>query len=231
MHGTYVRRFSIGATLSIAGLELLKGGSGSTTTNPNSATTVTTDVSSSPASSRIGYGATAQLAITNHFAFAVGAYLRRIGYTSSSTITTDVTTFVNGQPQTTETTSSTGDDVRARLIDVPFMVRYYNKGRHTPGARFFFEAGGAWRDVSDFHSSRSSTDTSGNFSCCTNNVVQPAHKSAKGVLGGAGAQFIDPFGIRVVPEVRYIRWFNDIFNSASTHTQRNQVEANLTLSF
>jgi hypothetical protein len=207
------------------------GGSTTTTANPNAATMLENDISSSGASSRIGYGITVQAAITEHFAVAVGGYLRRMGYTESNTLTTNVTTFVNGVAQTNTTTSSTGVDARARILDVPFMLRYYGKDRHTAGARWFVEGGGAWRDAQNVRSSMSATDTSGNFTCCTNNTVQPAHRTSRGFLGGAGAQFIDPFGIRVIPEVRYIRWVTPIFDDSTTHTQRNQVEANLTLSF
>ena len=226
-----MRRIAIGATLSVVGLSPLRAGSNSTTTTPNSATSITDAVSSSGASSRIGYGLTAQAAITEHFAIAVGGYLRRMGFTSSDTITTTVTTFVNTIPQTSTTTTSTNTDARAKLFDIPFMLRYYGKERHTAGNRWFIELGGAYRDAFNLHSSQSATDASGNMTCCMTNVVVPKHKSSVGYLGGAGAQFIDPFGIRVIPEVRYIRWVNQIFEDATTHTQRNQVEANLTLSF
>jgi hypothetical protein len=46
-----------------------------------------------------------------------------------------------------------------------------------------------------------------------------------------GLQLIDPFGIRVVPEVRYTRWLDDMFYYQSTITQRNQIEAVISLSF
>jgi cytoskeletal protein RodZ len=231
LHGAYVRRIAIGATLSVVGLSPLSAGSNTTTTTPNSATSIMDAVTSSAASSRIGYGLTAQAAITEHFAFAVGGYLRRMGFTSSDMITTSVTTFINTIPTTTSTTTSTNTDARARLLDIPFMLRYYSKERHMPGGRWFLELGGAYRDAYGVRSSQTATDSSGNITSYTFNVVSPPHKSSVGYLGGAGAQFIDPFGIRVIPEVRYIRWVNQIFEDATTHTQRNQVEANLTLSF
>jgi hypothetical protein len=228
---TYVRRLSVGATLSVVGLSLVKGSSSTTTTTVNSATTTETDLSTSGASSRIGYGLTVQAAITEHFAVAVGGFLRRAGYIESNSQTTTVTTFINGVAQTTTTTTSTRVDVRARLVDVPVTVRWYGKGRHTAGKRWFVEGGGAWRDVENLKSSLSAIDASGNNTCCTFNTVQAAHKQARGVVAGAGAQFIDPFGIRVIPEVRYIRWLTPIFDDPTTRTQRNQVEAELTLSF
>lgn len=231
MHGAYVRRIAIGATLSVVGLSPVSGGSTTTTTTPNSATSITDSISSSGASSRIGYGLTAQAAITEHFAVAVGGYLRRIGFTSSDSISTSVTTYINTIPTTNTTMTSTGTDARARLFDIPFMLRYYGKERHAPGNRWFLELGAAYRSAFDIRSSMSATDSSGNLTCCTTNVVTPAHKTSIGYLAGAGAQFIDPFGIRVIPEVRYIRWRDQIFEDSTTHTQRNQVEANLTLSF
>ncbi|HTS48696.1 MAG TPA: hypothetical protein VMH05_12175 [Bryobacteraceae bacterium] len=227
----YVRRLAIGATLSVLGLSPVKGSSSSTTTNVNAATTVETDLSSSGASSRIGYGLTAQAAITEHFAVAVGGFLRRLGYIESNTQTTTVTTFINAVPQTTTTTTSTRVDARARVVDVPITLRWYGKGRHERGGRWFVEGGGAWRDVENFKSSLSAIDASGNATCCTFGTAQPTHHQARGVVAGVGAQFIDPFGIRVIPEVRYIRWLTPTFDDSTTHTQRNQVEAELTLSF
>ncbi len=227
----YVRRIAIGATLSVLGLSPVEGNSSSTTTTVNAATSVETDLSSSGASSRIGYGLTVQAAITEHFAVAVGGFLRRIGYTETDSQTTSVTTYINAVPQTTTTTTSTYVDVRAQAVDVPITLRWYGKGRHTPGSRWFVEGGGAWRDIQNFRSSLSATDASGNVTCCTAGTVQPAHRQAHGFVAGVGAQFIDPFGIRVIPEVRYVRWMDQIFNDPTTKTQRNQVEAELTLSF
>lgn len=199
--------------------------------NPNATTSLSTDNNAKGVSSRIGYGITAQVAITDHFAVAVGGYLRRLGYDLTTTITTNTTSFINGNSTTTTTTTSSAQSARARAIDVPFMLRYYGKGRHTPGARWFVEGGGAWRDINHLTSSISSTDSTGTVSCCKTNTVQPTHRTSKGIVGGAGAQFIDPFGIRVVPEVRYTRWLDQTFESVTTHTQRNQVEIALSLTF
>jgi hypothetical protein len=51
------------------------------------------------------------------------------------------------------------------------------------------------------------------------------------VEGGAGVQLIDPVGIRVVPEVRYTRWLNPLIDDYTAHSQRNQVEGSLSLTF
>jgi hypothetical protein len=42
---------------------------------------------------------------------------------------------------------------------------------------------------------------------------------------------VDEFGIHLVPEVRYTRWTMPIFHDQSTSSQRNQVEADISLTF
>jgi hypothetical protein len=225
--GNFVRRFSIGATLSVVGLSLV---SGSTNTVTNS-TTVSTMYDTTPASSRIGYGITAQVAVTDRFAVAFGGYLRKAGYTLDTTITTTTETSLNGVLTSTSSSTSTHEDTRAILYDIPIVLRYYSKSRHAPGARWFVEAGGAYRDGTHFRTSVSATDASGNVTCCTNvSAVNQRHDS-EGAVAGAGFQLIDPVGIRVIPEVRYTRWINQIFDGVTTHTQRNQIEVALTLAF
>ena len=42
---------------------------------------------------------------------------------------------------------------------------------------------------------------------------------------------MDEFGIKVVPEFRYTRWVNPIFENLTTNTERNQIEAAISLTF
>jgi len=221
-----VRRFSLGATLSVSGLNLMSGGTSTVTDTPT-----TTTYDSKSASQRIGYGLTGQIAVTDHIAVAVGAYLRRIGYQFTTTVDTTSPVVVNGEVINIVTTTSAHEDTRARLIDVPLLVRYYSKGRHVPGPRWFIELGASWRSVRDIHTSLDSTDASGVVTCCTFTPAVPANRDARGFVGGAGFQLIDPVGIRVIPEVRYTRWLNQVFDSYTTHTAANQVEASITLAY
>ena len=223
----FIRRFSVGATLSVLGLTTVSGGSQTVATTSSVSDTYNT----SDASSRIGYGLTFQAGVTDHFAIAAGVYLRKIGYQFTNTINTTTNVVEGGTVVPTVTTTSTHEDTRGHLIDVPLMLRYFGKSRHTPGPRWFVEAGAAWRDATHFRSSMDSTDASSVTTCCTFPATVVSHRNAVGYVVGAGLQFIDPFGIRVVPEVRYTRWMDQVFNNLSTHTQANQVEANITLSF
>ena len=224
---SYVRRFSAGLTLSVLGLSTV--GSGTSTVNTSSM--VTTGYSTKGASSRIGYGATAQASLTDHFALSAGVFLHKIGYQLMTSVNTTTNVLEGGIVVPITTTTSSHEDTRGRLIDVPLVLRFYGKNRHTPGPRWFFEGGGAYRDATNLRTSLDTTDASGVNTCCKSAPTQAAHKNSRGFVAGAGIQLIDPFGIRVIPEVRYTRWVNEIFSAFSTHTQKNQVEASLTLSF
>ena len=223
----YVRRFSAGPTLSVLGLTAIPSNTSNVTNSP----TVTTMYQTTGASQRIGYGLTTQLAITDHFAVAIGGVLQRIGYQFTNTVTTSKPTVVSGVVTTVTTSTNTHEDTRARLIDVPGVLRYYSRGRHDPGTRFFFEGGGAWRKADQIRTSLSSSDASSVVTCCTTTPATPAHSSAFGIVGGAGAQFTDAFGIKVVPEVHYTRWMSPIFSAFTTHTQQNEVAAGFSLTF
>ena len=225
--GSYVRRISAGATLSVLGLNLVSNATNSVATS----STVTTTYSTTGASQRIGYGVTAQLAVTDHFAVAFSGLLRRLGYQFTTTVTTSKPTVVGGVVTTVTTSTNSHEDTRARLIDVPAVVRYYNRGRHEPGTRWFFEGGGAWRKTDSIRTSISTSDASSVVTCCTSIPAHPAHASAFGIVAGAGVQLTDAFGIRIVPEVRYTRWMSPVFNSFTTTTQQNEVTAGFSITF
>lgn len=216
---SYVRRFSVGATLSVLGLTLVPDKTSNivTTTPPVDSLYTTTN-----GSQRIGYGATAQVLITNRFAVNGSFFLRRIGYKMNSDI-------LEGNPVTTHTVIN--EDTRARLYDVPVVLRFYGKDRYESGVRWFAEAGGVLRRVSHIQTSIDTTVNDGTTSCCNVTPATPARRTARGWVAGFGVQFIDPVGIRLVPEVRYTRWLNQTFNSYSTVTRRDQVEGMVSLTF
>jgi hypothetical protein len=222
------RRFSGGITLSVLGFTLIPGKSTSVT---NTAGTVTTANDTTGSSSRIGYGLIGQVRITNHFSIDVNPLYRRIGYQFTNSVTATTTTVLNGITTSTTGIITTHSDNRAHLIDVPLVLRYYGSPRRPRGPRWFLEAGGAWRVATGIRTSTDVTDTNGINTCCTYTAATPAHHSSVGIVAGAGFQFIDPLGIHVVPEVRYTRWENAIFDNLTTTMRGNQLEATLSLSF
>jgi hypothetical protein len=157
--------------------------------------------------------------------------VRRIGYQMTTTVSTTTFNNLNGINYPVITTTSTHEDTRARLIDIPFLVRYYGTGKRPGSPRWFLEAGGAWRLSNNIRTSTDNTDATGIITCCTHTPTTPLHRSGIGMAAGAGMQFVDEFGIHVVPEVRYTRWVNPIFKNVTTNTEQNQVEAAVSLTF
>ncbi len=221
------RRFTGGLTLSVLGLSLIKGA----TSTVNNTAEISTQYQTTGASSRIGYGVTIQARITEHFYVDLSGLLRRIGYQLNTTVSTTTTSVLNGTSYPVTSSTSAHEDTRARLIDIPFVVRYYGTGKRPTSPRWFLEAGGAWRLATDIRTSTDTTDASGNLTCCTFTPTVPQHRSSAGGVVGAGIQFVDEFGIHVIPEVRYTRWVNPTFDNLTTNTQRNQVEAAISLTF
>ncbi len=221
------RRITGGLTLSVLGFNLVPG----STSTVNNSSTVSTQAQTKGESPRIGYGLTGQVRITGHFAVDLSAVYRRIGYQFTNTIATTTTTVLNGTVNSTTATTDTHQDVHARLLYIPVVLRYYSGSRRPNGPRWFVEAGGAWLWASGIRTSTDTTDAAGVNTCCSFTPVSPAHNSAVGMVAGAGLQFIDAFGIHVVPEVRYTRWIDQVFNNSTTHTFQNQLEAVISLTY
>ena len=221
------RRFSGGATLSVLGLGLITGG----TSTVNNTSEISTQYQTKSASERIGYGLTFQVRATEHFYVNISGILRRIGYQLTTTVSTTTTSTLNGISFPVTTSTSSHEDTRSSLIDVPLLVRYYGSPKRPTSPRWFLEAGGTWRIAEQIRTSISNIDASGILTCCTFTPTVPKHRSAIGASVGAGIQFVDEFGIHVVPEVRYTRWMEPIFDSFTTKTNRNEVAAGISLTF
>lgn len=221
------RRFSGGATLSFLGFSLVPEASSTV----NTTSEISTEYGTAGSSERLGYGLTVQARIAGHFYLNLSGILRRIGYQLTTTVSTTTTSVLNGTTYPSTTSTTTHEDTRASLIDVPFMLRYYGTGKTPRSPRWFLEAGGAWRLAKDIRTSIDTTDAADNVSCCTTTPAVPAHNSSVGMMVGGGIQLVDEFGIHVVPEFRYTRWVNPIFEHLTTNTQANQLEATISLTF
>lgn len=225
----YVRRFSLGVALSVQGLTMMKPN----TVNPvTKSPAVDALYKSSELSHRVGYGATAQLVLTERFALTAGFFVRRIGYLLNSDIFSGT-----DDPNTLDVDERTytvkNENTRARLYDIPVLVRYYAKDRHESGPRAFFELGGAVRRLSHISTWTDSSVNGAAFVCCSQTPAGFHSKTSRGAVAGFGVQINDPIGIRVVPEVRYTRWFNEPFHTTLTglRTRRDQVEGMISLTF
>lgn len=220
----WVRRISLGPTISILGTDLTKDREASEVT-----TTINALYSSINLRKRLGYGATAQVALTERFAVNLRFLVRKIGYQATSDIIsgTDDTTTPNDERIRT----IRNEDTRATLFDVPLTLRFFGTPRHEPGQRWFVEGGGAVRRVSRIKSRRDQRVGTAPVVCCDLSPVTPAARDIRGLVAGFGFHLVDPVGIRVIPEVRYTRWMGRTFESTATRTEKNQIEVVLSLMF
>ena len=220
---TYIRRITLGATLTVMGLDTMKSNSTS-----NVGTAIDALYSTTGVSKRFGYGVTGQLAITNHISVASGFYLRKTGYTMHSDVYTGVPSPISLIDLRKHTVSD--ETTNARYYDIPFTVRYFVKGRQAKGPHVYLEGGGVSRRVSNISSS---TDTSvGSLDTVNSKTpIKPAKQTVTGLVAGFGVHFVDPIGLRVIPSVRYTRFLDTNFNSFSTIPKKNQIEAMITIGF
>ncbi len=221
----YVRRFSLGATLLVFGPPFIKDvNMNAQSTNPP----VTGNYTTSNRTQRIGYGPTMQIVIKGRWAVNAGAYLRRVGYTRDNDfyVGTDITTTAQDE----RTHFVQHEDTRAKLLDLPVTLRYYAKDRFEGGPRVFFEVGGVLRQAIQVRTSLNQTINQETTTCCEAPAA-PHRRSVRGFVGGFGVFAVDPLGIRVIPQVRYVRWLSPTFDFQSTRMAKNEVDAMITLSF
>ena len=221
----YVRRISLGLTGSVPALMLLRGGlvENATTTPP-----LATKFETNPKEHFTGGGATLQLALFERYSVNINGIYRTAEYESFKTFWAGVdnpNTVVDERTQTgiTETT-------KARYFDFPVLARRYNIGRHEYGHRWFVQAGPSLRHVSKIRTNRTLSDAKGEQTT-ESSPVAGHRKNILGVTAGFGGQLIDPVGVRVIPEVRYTRWFGATFDSPPTRSRRDQVEFIISISF
>jgi hypothetical protein len=119
------RFISGGLTASFLGLSLIPK---RTSTDDNS-TAIQTQYQTTGASSRFGYGLTLQVHVKGHFYVDLSGIVQRIGYQETTTVATTVIAVLNGSTYPSTTATSTHEDTRARLIDIPVLVRYYGNGK------------------------------------------------------------------------------------------------------
>lgn len=210
-----VRRFSAGGILSFSGFQLMENKSLTEATTATKSTVSTT----TPKGQRFGGGAFVQVALDKHFAVTASALLRRVSFETNN--------------DTTEGTkvSKQNDFSSADFLEFPILLRRYSKSRYEEGARWYGEGGLALRRVRNVRSSLQNTAIDGKVTCCDERPVAVANRFATGFTVGGGYQFIDQFGLRFIPGIRYTRWTQGTFDNRSVRSNRNQLEAIIAITF
>ena len=215
-----VRRFSVGGYVSYSGLQLISNGSATQTVLNSKGVSGTATYTTAPKGGRsIGVGAVFQYALVGRYAVAGDILFRKEKYHASSSTT------IAGK------TSSTDGYTSADLIDIPILFRWYSKTRTEPGQRFFIEAGPSFRWTHNVRTSVQNTDTAAVVTCCTEIPDPLAHSWSTGFSVGGGYQLVDQLGVHLIPGVRYTRWLQPNFNNLATHSNSNQVEAGISITF
>ena len=222
----YVHRISGGMTLSVLIFPTLPNAS----LENDVATPVRriADVTTTATQNRIGGGLTLQATVTNLFAVAASAFVHKFAFNRVDDAVEGVdnpNTAVDERKFTTDR-----EDTRGRFLDGAVLLRRYSKSHTAPGARWFFEGGPSFRKATNIRTSIEKK-LNDNTTCCVTTPRKPTQNISRGITAGLGGQFTDDFGIRLVPEVRYTRWFDQTFTGVGLGMKRNQVEAMVSLTF
>jgi hypothetical protein len=221
----YVRKFSVGLSINTTPFNLLS--KQSIVEKIAAATPVETDSSVDPKSNRVGLGFTAQYAFSSKWAVAVAPVYRKVAFHAFLQKYEGVdnsSTFIDERALT-----QINEDTTARYLDIPLLLRHYSKPRTESGPRWFMEVGPQMRMTSRVRTARDIVPPKGDRYQDT--VALPYKTNSMGFSAGIGGQFIDDFGIRAIPEVRYTRWLNRPFDSVHGKTRVNQIEIVLTFAF
>lgn len=221
----YVRKFSLGVSLNFTPFNLLP--KQNLNEKITAATPVEINSAVDPKSNRTGLGFTAQFALGSKWAVAVAPVYRKVafhGFLEKFEGVDNSATFLDERAK-----SSINEDTTARYLDIPVLLRHYNKARTESGPRWFFEVGPQMRMTSRVRMARDIVPPKGDR--YQDSIPLPYKSSTMGVSAGIGGQFIDDFGIRAIPEVRFTRWLGRPFDSVHGKTRVNQVEVILTFAF
>lgn len=207
--GHKIRRIWVGFSANYTPLRILKV---SSSTNSTTGETV----SSTAANGQLGGGVNVNVRVYGSFWLTFGGVYRFAGY--------DTNTSVNNTAETAYV-----ERTRARLLDFPLLVRYADS-RFRWSKYSFYEVGGEARYATSLKTTYGASDSNG-FFCCAPTSTTNIKKMVEGVVVGTGLVGKDDFGIKVAPEVRYVRWFGDTFRGPTLASQRDQLEVVITFGF
>ncbi len=216
---SFLRRFSVGVRATILATDIQNPGT--TQSSPNSLTSVAQTLT--PKTSRIGGGVTVEYDATPRILVNVDLLYRYFGYED---ITSTSVTNADGETQLTVVEDSTG----GRYWDLPIMVRYGSRPSRTASARLLAGGGVVFRRVSNLKSSSLTTKSDGT-QVADHTPPVPFNRTTYGVMASVGFRVKDDFGIKLTPELRYIRWLNDLFNSWPGQQRRNELQIVIGLTF
>jgi hypothetical protein len=179
-------------------------------------------------SQKAALAATFEYMFTPRLSAGAEFYLTHAKYTLTTQVRSGLPSpnaGVDDRPLTTYAESSNAD-----YWVVPMLARYGGVRPRGFLSHLYVAAGAEYRHVGRV---RTGTDiyypdgTTG----YTEIAAVPANSNQIGGVIGLGLRMLDDLGIKVAPEIRFIRWTNSTFEGPGYHSQMNQAEAGLGFSF
>jgi hypothetical protein len=195
--------------------------SGTITTAPNTETVVARTLT--PAIPRLGGGLTLEYAASQRLLVSADVLYRYFAYTAE---TDTGTTLADGTSQG----STVIEYTHARYYDLPILARFTTRPARTAAAQALVGAGVSFRRASNI---RTTTNTTSSDSSASVSYTPrtPLNRTAYGVMASLGFRVKDDFGIKVTPEVRYIRWLSPLFSGWPAEQRRNELQVVIGITF
>ena len=218
-HPKFWSRFSVGARLTILAMD--NQGSGTVSSSPNSDTEISQTLT--PGTTRMGGGLTVEYAARPRVLVSVDVLYSWFSYTSN--LITNVTA-ADG----ISTITGTNEATSARYWDLPILARYTTRPARLASTRLLLGGGVSFRRASDVKTSTLTLNADGSQTA-SQTPRTLTNQTIYGVEATAGVRVKDEFGIKVTPEVRYIRWLNDLFTGWPGQQRRNELQVVVGLTF
>ena len=167
---------------------------------------------------KIAFGPSLEVRLFRGFSLCGEFLYHRLDYTKTSQVTVD------------GNVTAITEQTRATLWDAPMMVRWRGLAETGFLSRLYFAGGGAIRDVSHINTSNQTTYPGGATS--SNNIpAVPSARNLPGAVAAVGMRFVDDFGVKLTPELRFTRWLGATFDSDSTRSRRDELVVGIALTF
>jgi hypothetical protein len=124
------------------------------------------------------------------------------------------------------------ESTNARYYEAPLVGRFF--GLRPTGwlSRAYIAGGLEYRHVGLVRNRNEYSYADGDLQFTQTVVAPPSMTNQLGYVGGVGMRFIDePTKIRLMPEVRFIRWKGDVFQGPGYHSAANQLEIGVGVSY
>jgi hypothetical protein len=224
---TKLKFVSIGFRLPILiHTDIEKRSTTATVSSNNPTTTTTTSFDTTPKSSRLAIGLALEFPVYHHLTLVGEGLYHVLRYQQIENITQVVSAGTNS----TNVTQNT----KARQLTFPVMLRYTGFKHGGVLSKIFVAGGVEFVRISNLKSQTDTSYTAINLAPVNSTSYAPVAanlRSTSGPTVGLGFKFLDSFNIRLTPEVRYTKLRGRIFNTGSSLSREQQLEAGFALTF